>query len=436
MPEGLSYSAHHPFTPRLAPALDNTIAEVVRRRSDSAAAPDTPLSALFLPEDATIVSGARVLAERLVTVELKYLVVIGIGGSNLGAKAVYDALVSPYASSAHRPHLIFLETLSGAALRELLALFGRDVTRPEEILINVVSKSGNTVESVANFRLLYDALMKSLPGVVTRVVVTSDVGSALWKEGSRQGFHLLPVPPHVGGRYSVFTAVGIFPLIIAGVDVDQFTRGGRDMLLLALESSPEKNIARRSAEELFAAMGEGCSIVNIFHFNPECESLGKWERQLIAESLGKAEDRSGKTVHAGVTPLVSVGSTDLHSMVQLYLGGPRDKFTLFVRAGDSTPLSVPADGACATLVDGISGKTSGEIMEAILSGVTAAYEKNELPFSIARFPECSSYTLGFYMEWRMATVIYLAELMNVNAFDQPAVEDYKSVTRNLLKSPS
>ena len=105
---------------------------------------------------------------------------------------------------------------------------------------------------------------------------------------------------------------------------------------------------------------------------------------------------------------------------------------MFVRAEVPTDSRIDPRGVCGTLVEGTTGKTSSEIMEAILSGVMHAYEKHHLPFSEARLPEISNYSLGLYMEWRMATVIYLAKLMNVNAFDQPNVEDYKKKTRELL----
>jgi len=433
MPKGLSFTTHHDLPVEIHDNLRayvSELSEVVEEKSDDYS---TPPHALQLPADAHIMEEVAIAAKRYSSPHLKYVLVIGIGGSYLGTKAVYDALVGgEYGGSAQRTKLLFLETFSPQALENVNRILATEVHSSNELLINLISKSGTTTEPIANFQLLYGDLSKRFSDIATRVVCTTDVGSALWIEGARLGFGLLSVPTHVGGRYSVFSSVGLFPLLLAGVDVDGFREGGKDMLQAVLSLDEKKNYAVRSAQEMFSALSLGCSMFNIFHFNPELESLGKWERQLIAESIGKEKDLSGKVVYAGITPIVSIGSSDLHSMVQLYLGGPRDKFTMFVRAEVPTDPRIDPRGVCGTLVEGTTGKTSSEIMEAILSGVMHAYEKHHLPFSEARLPEISNYSIGLYMEWRMATVIYLAKLMNVNAFDQPNVEDYKKKTRELL----
>jgi glucose-6-phosphate isomerase len=393
---------------------------------------DSHEHALLLPIDEAMSGEVVQLAKQIAGPELKYIVVIGIGGSNLGTKAVYDALYGSFDLAGKRmPKLLFLDTLSQGATEAVIHLL-TDLEQSDGLLINLISKSGTTAESVANFELLYHALEKRFPDISSRVVCTTDRDSALWQEALRRNFRCLPIPALVGGRFSVFSPVGLFPLLCAGIDVEGLRTGGADMLHEVLSSDMEHNPAHNAATELFAAMHAGCAMLNIFHFNPELESLGKWERQLFAESLGKEKDLDGNTVHSGVTPIVSVGSTDLHSMAQLYLGGPRDKFTMLVRAQESGDEKIAPESMLAPLVQGIMGKSAADIMEAIYGGVCAAYDEHKLPSLQVQLSEISPYTIGAYMEWRMATVMYLATLMNVNAFDQPNVEDYKSVTRKLL----
>lgn len=386
-----------------------------------------------LPRDSKIFTDAQAAADKYKTDHLKYIVVIGIGGSNLGAKAVYDALRGQldYLGDAY-PKMLFADTISASLLSDMIALFDRTLTASNQIVINLVSKSGGTTESIANFELLYRALVGKFPDIASRIVFTTDFESKFWNEGRRLGFGLLLIPKEVGGRYSVFSSVGAFPLLLAGVDVTTMRIGASEMLSLCVSDDVEENPALHAALAMHDAMSEGVTMHNIFLFNPEMESLGKWERQLIAESLGKEKDVDGKIVHVGITPIVSIGSTDLHSMAQLYFGGPRDKFTMLVHAPSRKTIRLPEEDVLQGLVPGLSEKTPDDIMRAIIGGVRAAYEKNSLPFMEVDFTELSERSIGAYFMWRMVTVMYLAKLLHVNAFDQPNVEDYKMTTRELL----
>ncbi len=386
-----------------------------------------------LPRDSKIFIDAQSVADIYKTDHLKYIVVIGIGGSNLGAKAVYEALRGQldYLDGEY-PEMLFADTISGQLLSDMIALFERTLTSSDQIVLNLVSKSGETTESIVNFELLYHALLQRFPNIATRVVVTTDFGSKLWKESERLLFRTLLIPKEVGGRYSIFSSVGIFPLLLAGIDVTALRIGASKMLSLCVGEDVEGNHALQSALAMYDAMKDGATMQNIFLFNPEMESLGKWERQLIGESMGKEKDVAGNVIHAGITPIVSIGSTDLHSMAQLYFGGPKDKFTMLVYAPMGDSLHLQEEGIFHGLVEGLHGKTPNDVMQAIIGGVRAAYEKNSLPFMEVQFEKLSERSIGAYLMWRMVTVMYLAKLLHVNAFDQPNVEDYKETTRQLL----
>jgi glucose-6-phosphate isomerase len=423
---------HVPSTPSIGTSID-TLTERLRAIARVATGVyETHEHSLRLPFDAAMRGEVAHCAQRYWTNQLRFVLVIGIGGSNLGAKAVYDALSSSFGSAEGKPKMLFADTVSPRFLTDLEHLLLREVSYPEEIVINLISKSGATTESVVNAEIILAMLAERFPEILARVVVTTDRDSPLWKIAEKEGLGVLPIPKEVGGRFSVFSPVGLFPLALAGIDVDELCAGGRDAFETALE---EENAPLRLATAVFRSMRSGVSVLNFFLFNPEMESMGKWARQLYGESLGKEKDRTGKTIHAGITPIVSIGSTDLHSMAQLYLGGPRDKFTLFTYISERTHRRVPKKGVFLPLVAGVAGRSPDEVMSAIYQGVRSAYMSHRLPFGELAFSAVSPYALGQFFEFHMLTVIYLGELLHVNTFDQPNVEDYKRVTRSILEHP-
>ncbi len=313
---------------------------------------------------------------------LNYILHIGIGGPHNGPKAVYDAL-----HRMDQPEMLFGSTISTHERAEIeRALAG--VTSPEEIRIIYASKSGTTMETLDNFEYFYDFLKNKLGAIDNRVIAITSEGSQLWKQAQERKWRLELIPKNVGGRFSVFTPAGTVPLELAGIDVEQFQAGGR-------------NAGAGEAEVIFEYYQKGFTVHNFFFFNPELESLGKWWRQLVAESLGK----DGK----GILPIVSIGTNDLHSMLQLYLDGPKNIYTTFV-----------------------SAKPLPSIVHAILEGVKISYTNHGLPFRHIELPELNAYHLGVFMQTRMTEVIRVAELMGVNPLNQPAVEEYKKEARLLL----
>lgn len=385
-----------------------------------------------LPTDSALLAEVQHNVERYFTTQLRYVIVIGIGGSNLGTQAIYDALRRER-DGVHEgyPQLIFLDTVSTKLFQDIERVLEIDVSYPEELVINLISKSGGTTESIANFELLYAYLQKRFPKIKERIVVTTDYDSALWKIADNEKIGLLPIPKMVGGRFSVFTPVGLFPLALVGIDIRELLVGASDFLH---SNFTAENHSLRFAEAIFRVHHEGVNQINFFFFNPELESLGKWARQLFAESIGKERNKAGKVVHAGLTPIVSVGSTDLHSVGQLYFGGPTDKFTLLTYIKSPSHLAIPKSGLFTTLVPGIEGKSPDEIMQAIYRGTSIAYNNHKLPYGEVALPDVSAYSLGMFLEWQMIAVMYLAELFNVDAFDQPNVEDYKKVMRDILNT--
>jgi glucose-6-phosphate isomerase len=176
----------------------------------------------------------------------------------------------------------------------------------------------------------------------------------------------------------------------------------------------------------------GRTISDSFFFAPQLESIGKWYRQLMAESIGKENDLQGNIVHAGITPTVSVGSTDLHSVGQLYLSGPRDKTTTFIYTTNEPAMVAVPSTLQFPLVEGIENKKLRDIMKAILEGVKIAYKKQELPFMEVALETITEQSLGEFLQLKMIEIMYLGKLFNINTFDQPHVELYKVETKRIL----
>lgn len=398
-----------------------------------------PESSLRLAFDNSIAEKVLETVKGKTNERLKTIVLVGIGGSNLGAKAVYDALFG-YADALNPgrfPKMLFIESCDSAYASQVQKFLQEHITDPNEILIVIASKSGSTLETAANAEFLLQSLKPHIKDILQRVVVITDSNSALWKSAKEGGIAILEVPAMVGGRYSVCSPVGLFPLAAAGIDIATLLKGAKQSLEQCLNQNIDANPAALSAAIQFFHFKKGISLHNVFLFCPELESAGKWTRQLIAESLGKEHDNEGNTVNAGITPLVSIGTTDLHSMLQLYLAGPRDKLTTFISQETqySEPMIPNADPIIfQNTIQTIKGKSFDGIMHAVLEGVKQSYRARNLPFMEIALEDTKEQSLGEFLQYKMAETMFLANLLDINAFDQPAVEAYKREAKKALAS--
>lgn len=352
------------------------------------------------------------------------LVVVGIGGSNLGTMAVQQAVYGTfYNEQQPEVSVYYADTVDADHTADIILLLEQKLQASESVIVAIVSKSGTTTETVANAQLFIDLLARYQGQAHTRsIVAITDEGSKLWALAQEKGFSRLAIPKDVGGRYSVFSPVGLFPLGLLGVDTKALCAGAQAMLDSCTASFAD-NPAALSAAVLATLYESGHTIHDTFLFSSDLEGVGKWYRQLLGESIGKEHDRDGKLVRVGITPTVSMGSTDLHSVGQLYLGGPRDKVTTFITvAQNKTELMAPA----------IQGKSFHAIMDAILRGTQAAYKNNGIPFMICVLPDKNAASIGQLLQWQLCQMVYLGYLLNVNPFDQPNVELYKKETRKIL----
>jgi glucose-6-phosphate isomerase len=362
------------------------------------------------------------------------LVVIGIGGSNLGTIAVLEAVRGKFYNEHHDISVYFVDTVDTDHVNDIGALVERELATGNNIILNVISKSGTTTETIANFEIFLEILKSHRPyNYHNFVVATTDKDSALWKLAQQEKFAYLAIPDNVGGRYSVLSAVGLFPLCFLGIDIENLCAGAQSGFLLSTQKQLSNNPAASSAALIATHYKRGNIIHDTFLFSVALASIGAWYRQLSAESIGKAYDTHNNLINTGVLPTISIGSTDLHSVAQLYLAGPYNRFTTFVSVEQNTShTTLPHYEEFEALVPHIQGKPLTSIMDAILEGTKKAYLHDNRPFVSVALPEKSAYYLGQFMQIKMIEIMYLGFLLNVNPFDQPQVESYKKETKNIL----
>lgn len=375
---------------------------------------ETPYASLALPYDDAMFDEIEKLVQQKKNINPTCMVVIGIGGSSLGAKAVYQTICGSFPYSTNNAmHLYFLETVDADYAHALQSIIEERCNRGETVLLNVVTKSGTTLETVTNFDAMLAVFKTYWPDTYQQlVIVTTDYNSKLYKRAQLEQFSILTIPALVGGRYSVFSAVGLFPLMMAGIDCKALAQGARDALEHALSDDVVDNQSAQQALLLYAHYQHGYVVHDTFVFSVDLQGVGAWYRQLMAESIGKEYNNKGERVCVGMVPTVSVGTNDLHSVVQLYLSGPQVVYTSFV---------------------GVEYQSQSYLMNIFLEGTQRAYQKKERPFSTAMLPQKNEYYLGQYMQYKMVEIILLGYLFDINPFDQPNVEDYKREVVTLLQ---
>lgn len=378
-----------------------------------------PKGFLELPEDAEHLARITAAAREKQSGNLAGVIICGIGGSSLGATAVAQAL------GTVRP-ILFAETTDPMRMRGLEADVKTAAAMSKHYLLVAVSRSGSTTETIANFAVLQSVLKASDPQWREHIVAVTDEDSALWRYAKDQGFAALAMAPGIEGRFSLFSASALFPLAVAGVDISALARGAALVLPSCLDRThPDANPALLHAAAAHLNAQKGKNIHTMFLFAPALAGLGAWWSQLVGETLGK----QGK----GMMPVVSIGSSDLHTLGQRYFDGPKDVFTTFVSAKRfENDIAVPSDQGIAALVPDIESKTLGGILNTIYQGVKTSYQAHGLPYAEHTLENISAENVGALMQTLMIEIITTAHLLGVDPYTQPAVESYKEEVRKLL----
>ncbi len=357
--------------------------------------------------------------------QFRNIVVLGIGGSALGNIALQTALNSPYhnlISPGGLPRLFVLDNVDPDLIGEFL-----DSIDPSECLFNVISKSGATPETMAQFLIFRRQLVDRLGEEAHKahIVITTDAGSGPLREiVRREGYASFPVPEGVGGRYSVLSPVGLLPAALVGIDVMGLVAGAAAMV----EACSRFELASNPAL-LYAAVQWSMQtrkhkpIAVTFAYSHRLRDLADWYAQLLAESIGKRVDRAGREVFAGPTPVRAVGVTDQHSQVQLYVEGPHDKwFTLLTVGQADHVVELPAAHEDLEGVGYLCGRTLNDLFHAECEGTRIALTEAARPNLTIQFPTVTPHTVGQYLYLMELAVAVMGEHYQVDAFDQPGVE--------------
>ena len=383
-----------------------------------------------LPRDYDKDEYARIkAAAKKIQSDSKALVVIGIGGSYLGARSAIELLCSNNYNliKKNTPNIYFAGNgLSGDAMQEIVDLLGDD-----DFSINVISKSGTTTEPAVAFRF-FKALMEKKYGkeeAAKRIYATTDKArGALKSLADAEGYETFVVPDDVGGRYSVLTAVGLLPIAVAGIDLDEVMRGAADMMETCRKADFEANPAWQYATARTDLYAQGKKIEILAGYEPRFRFFAEWWKQLYGESEGKE--------NKGIFPASVEFTADLHSMGQYIQEGERHLFETVVRFGKSkNTITVPYDEADGDGLNFLAGKDMDFIATQAMDGTLLAHVEGGVPNLIVRAGENNAYTYGelvYFFEYSCGLSGYM---LDVNPFDQPGVEAYKKNMFALLGKP-
>ena len=383
-----------------------------------------------LPRDYDKEEYARIqAAAKKIQSDSKALVVIGIGGSYLGARAAIELLYSNNYNLIQKdaPNIYFIGNgLSGDAMQEVVDLIG-----DADFSVNVISKSGTTTEPAVAFRFFKALLEKKYgrEGSAKRIYATTDKArGALKSLATAEGYDSYVVPDDVGGRYSVLTAVGLLPIAVAGVDLDELMKGAASMMETCRAAGLDANPAWQYAAARSDLYAQGKKIEILAGYEPRFRFFAEWWKQLYGESEGK----EGK----GLFPASVEFTADLHSMGQYIQQGERTMFETVVRFGPSKhKLCVPSDEKDGDGLNFLAGKDMDYIAAQAMDGTLLAHVEGGVPNLIVRAGEINAFTLGeliYFFEYACGLSGYL---LGVNPFDQPGVEAYKKNMFALLGKP-
>ncbi|MDA8175284.1 MAG: hypothetical protein M0018_12000 [Nitrospiraceae bacterium] len=380
---------------------------------------------LDLPSQST--SDIKNAAKKVVGLE--NFILLGIGGSALGPKCILEAL-SPFHNVRmdKYPKVFIYDNVDPSTLDSIL-----HIAELTKTAVNVISKSGGTAETAASFMILFDRLQKSLNGdrdagsAESRFILTTDPEKGdLRKLAGARDMPSLPVPPDVGGRYSVLSPVGLLLAEVIGVDCDQLLKGAMDIREKCLGEEFTANPALVFASLIYL-MGkeEGKGINVLMPYSDRLRAFSEWFCQLWAESLGKDG--------TGFTPYPSAGTTDQHSQLQLWMDGPQDKVVIFLRVADyQADYTIPDVFGDFPGMSYLRGHTLSGLIKAEEEASELALAKAGRPSISLKIPKVDAYHLGQLFYFFEAVTAFTGYMLGINPFDQPSVELGKQLTFGLM----
>ncbi len=361
--------------------------------------------------------------------DTEVFIVIGIGGSYLGARAAIEFVRSPMYNNLKKdtPDIYFVgNSISADYLNEIL-----DICEGKEISVNVISKSGTTTEPAIAFRIFKKLLEDKYgaEGARDRIYCTTDKARGTLKElADREGYKTFVVPDDVGGRYSVLTAVGLLPMAVAGIDIDAAMQGAADAMKELCNEDFETNSCYRYAAMRNILYRKGKTTEIMVSYEPRFAMMNEWYKQLFGESEGKDQK--------GIFPASVVFSTDLHSMGQYIQDGVRNLFETVVNIENSNrDIEIKADPENFDGLNFLAGKTMSDVNSKAFEGTILAHNEGGVANLILSLPEANAYEFGYMVYFFEKACAISGYMLAINPFNQPGVEAYKKNMFALLGKP-
>ena len=347
------------------------------------------------------------------------VIFLGTGGSSLGGKTLVS-INSNFFKNKNKPQIFFLENIDEVSINGLLDQLNMDKTS-----IVIISKSGETMETLAQFFLIKKKISKTKNYKKRIFVITEKKKSTLKKIQEAEDYFFIEHNDSVGGRYSVFSVVGLLPAAISSFDIKNFVEGGKKFLKFM---SNEKNFDSffHSSLAIILSQNKGINISVIMPYIDNLNNLSFWYKQLWAESIGKKK--------MGITPVNSLGTVDQHSQLQLFLDGPKDKFfTIIGRKKKKQQEILDCRYGKNKKIDILHKKSLEILLRAELEATIETLENKKLPLRFFELDLLNEECIGSLMMYFIIETILCCYLINVNPFDQPAVEEGKILTKKKLK---
>lgn len=349
-----------------------------------------------------------------------FFLLLGIGGSALGPRAMLEAL-KPFYNLKSSTKIFIYDNVDPSTLTSILSIID-----PKKTTVNVVTKSGSTGETMSSFLILVNALKKVHKKEFSKwIVATTDPEKGILKKTAlKEGFKTLPIHPDVGGRFSVLSPVGLLLGAVSGIDIKDMLKGAKDMLMRSSDEDLWKNPAYMyGALKYLTGHKKKKNISVLIPYSDRLKAFSEWYCQLWSESLGKN--------NLGQTPYPSTGTTDQHSQLQLWMEGPEDKVITFIGVEDyGTDIPIPDEGI--EPLSYLKNHTLSELIKAEQEATELALAKAGRPNMRINIPQIDSYCLGqLFLFFELATAV-TGMLYEINPFNQPGVEESKNLTYGIM----
>jgi glucose-6-phosphate isomerase len=360
------------------------------------------------------------------------VVVLGVGGSSLGAICLQNSLTPLISDKTEKlPRLTVLDNIDPV----LLAEFEKSVDLKKTLFI-VITKSGGTPETLSQFLYFQNRMAEAHSEWQQNFVFVTGQNDGLLRKISAENpdIPVFDIPENVGGRFSVLTVVGLLPAALIGIDIAGLLSGAEKARARFLRGKLSEDAAYKLALSQYLFHTKGKTQTVFFSYAQKLQCLSEWYRQLLAESIGKEKNRAGKKVNVGITPIMALGITDQHSQSQLYMDGPNDKLFIVLNVGEpEVDLDIPYKKEwCDNGLEYLKDVSFNKLLQTERAGTIAALKERGRPVITVEMEKLDATHLGEMLFTLEASIAYLGELFDINAYDQPGVELSKQFTKKML----